>query len=678
MIEAYAVSVRIGLKNAWSAGLFALNRGLIGAGRNAEELQLRLNRIKLTMMAGGLMVGAGALGLYAVEKTLKPAEEYAAAINRMRLAGMSNVEVAQSIGAAWKNTGTVITTTATENISALLDLRSVLGTTSYAIKELPFITKVGTVLASATEGRAGTPASIAFTMAKALDIIGAARDPKRFESEGTQMERVITAFQGRVSPRQYQSVFQYARQSKFDLSNDFKYQVGLPSLMLEMSGSNGSSGGGSRGVGPMMAAFYRVTNQGLINKKALALWEELGLVPKGKSLKTQTTGTVMDPVVNRQLAASNPFTWAQDLDQRIKKKFGNDIGLDKEREIIGQMFRGNQLAAQMMMEFISKPQNSIRDGRLIQQSTSGEKAYNQALNNPVLVYHALQAQLTNAEIQLGIVALPAVIKAVKWLTSLLVDLNGEMQKNPAMVKAIVVGFVALSAALVFGGSLLLIVGGFAALATVLGSAGIAAGIFGVVIGITALGAALLLFGPQIKKALTNLPGEFMSFMKAQIAQTKTGLHGLYDVFIGINLFNAAQTKKGLGEMKASVLELLNILKWVSNPATAVGDYIGAHVGAWLNPSAVPKLAQAIKIPAAPKPLSKADTSQAFKDALHGENLPAAIAIAVRGAVAGLTVKLDGKTVGQIVMGQIGKESARPPTGPSGFDTRMTPAYSGKW
>lgn len=457
--------MRVRLINGVTAGLTSISSAFAKAHGDATKLQGALDSIKFKLAAGGALIGAGAFGFLMLDKAVKPAEEYAHQLNIMRMAGMSNLDIARATGDAWKNTGTVITTTATQNLRAILDLKNILGTMKDAEWALPIVTKVGAVMQSSSEGNIRNNAQdIAFQMAKALDIIGAARDPGTFSREAGLMSKVVTAFQNRVTPKQFQGVFQYARQAKFDLSDEFKYEF-LPSLMLEMSSGASGSGGGSRGVGPMLAALYRVTNQGYINSKSVSLWEQLGLLKAGTALKTTTTGTVTAALNNRTLAAQNPFLYAtQVLEPAIRKKYGN-VSVGREREIIGELFRGNQLAAAAMMEFISKPQNYLRDQKIIRGAMPFNQAYDPAQkNDPDFQYAALRSQLDNLETTAGLAILPMEISALKMLNPMLLEFSLWTRQHPKLVKALMLSFAGLSAAMAFGGTVLLLKASFDGLA----------------------------------------------------------------------------------------------------------------------------------------------------------------------------------------------------------------------
>src|SRR6185437_8973294 len=184
----------------------------------------------------------------------------------------------------------------------------------------------------------------AFQMAKAIDIIGNVKTPEDFLREATNMTQVITAFQGRINASTYQQVFAYSRQAAMQLDDRFKYDF-LPTLMLEYSRTNGG-GGGSRGVGPMIAAMYRFTNQGYVNKKSMGELVSLGLVDPKTALQTTTSGTTVGAMKGAGLAAKDPFLWIQDVVMpAIYKKYGKDLTQQQIATEINSLVRGNQMAA---------------------------------------------------------------------------------------------------------------------------------------------------------------------------------------------------------------------------------------------------------------------------------------------------------------------------------------------
>jgi hypothetical protein len=496
MFEAYKVAVRVSLINGVSGGLLGMSRQFAKVDGDAKRLQSTMELMQKRMMIGGAMMATGFFGLKIFDHALKPAEEYASTLNRLKMAGWNQVEIAGAVSDAWKNTHTVITSTVNQNLSSLLDLKNILGNLDEARQALPIVTRVQAVLQSSSEGKvSGNAKDLAYSMTKALDVIGAAKNMPDFEKQAGMMAKAIIATQGRVTPEAFKGVFQYTRQAKFQLSDAYKYTI-LPTLIQE-NASSGGGGGGSRGVGPMQAAFYRWAIQGYINKKSLPLLESLGLVKANTALSTTTQETTVGAMKDANLAASNPFEWSQKvLIPAIYKKYGKNITQDQLLTHINQAMRGNQSAAAMMAEFAAKPQNFIRDAANIQQTMSVGNAYKAAVSHdPKIAGEALSAQWENFKTATLMSVVPVLIPALIKLTDWLTKFTDWARENQTTVKYLALGFAGLSAALAFGGALTLVRVGFQGLGLLLGGGSL----------LRSIGALAGRFGGLVVSGVTKIP-----------------------------------------------------------------------------------------------------------------------------------------------------------------------------
>lgn len=466
MFEAYRIGVKVSLINNVSAGLLLIAKQFGVAHKSNVMLNKELERTGNLLKMGGALAGIGGLGLGIIAKMVKPATEYAHQLNIMNMAGLKQKELANAIGDAWKNTGTVITSTATENLRSLLDLRNVLGNMDEARMALPVVSRIQAVLAASSEGQiSGNSKELAYSMAKALDIIGAAQNKESFEHQAEMMAKVIIATQGRVTPEAFKSTFQYARQAKYRLGDEFKYEI-LPSLIQE-NAAGGGGGGGSRGVGPMLSAFYRFANQGYINKKSMPELVALGLLDPRTALKTTTSGTTVGALAGADLAASNPFAWVQTiLVPALQRKYGN-MSRDQLMSHVGEITRGNQLAANLIGEFAYKPVNFYRDQANIRGTMSTADAYKAAVgNDPNTAFKALHAQWENFKISFTMGVVPVLIPALIKLSHWFEVLGGWARRHPTLVKDLAIGFTALFGAMALGGTVMMLTGAFRALGLV--------------------------------------------------------------------------------------------------------------------------------------------------------------------------------------------------------------------
>ncbi len=622
MFEAYRVGITVAVVNQGSSVLRMLARDFAQTQVAADALKGTIKDIGLLAASGALLGGLGYAGFRALSSLVKPATEYAHQLNIMNMAGLSQVEIAQAVGDAWKNTGTVMTTTATQNLRMLLDLKNVLGDMQEARAALPVVSQIQAVLASSNEGSVRQVAqdNFAFNMAKALDIVGAARSPQEFEKQAGEMAQVITAFQGRVTPAMFQSIFNYARQEKFSMGDDFKYSI-LPTLMLENAPGAGGQGGGSHGVGPALAAFSRLTVQGFINRKSMPELAQLGLIDPGTALQTTTSGTTVGAMKGADLAASNPFLWVQQvLMPAIEQKFGGNATPQQITSEIQDITRGNQLASQLVLEFALKSQNFLRDQAIIHNAMPYQQAYQQAMqNDPNFAYAALAAQWENLKTAFGVSVIPILMPAIMKLTGALNAFALWAENHPNMTAGLTEGFIALSAALAFSGVVLTLTAAFKALQLAMialgvlklgaGAGAAAAG------GSTALGLGLTALG-----GLATAGGlAYLDYTATRDAMQTTGRPWWHYV-PGAEFF-------------------------VGNP--------------WAPQSGEPDSG------------GSGDQSQKTQDGIAEQ-----IANAVKSALHGMAFVMEGETVARLVTDAQARESRNPPNDSGNYDMRLSPAWPG--
>lgn len=462
MFEAYRIGVRLSLINNISSGLNVISGHFARTHGEAVRLQKQVEKIALGGLAGAAIGGAGFMGLKLIGQMIKPSEEYAHQLNILNMAGLKQAEVAQVVADSWKNSGNVLTTTVTSNMRDLLDLKNIMGDLGEARTALPIFTKIQTVMAASQEGKVSRQAEgFAYSMAKAMDIVGAVRDPREFEKESEMMSKVIIATQGRVTPEAFKSVFQYARQAKIPLGNEFKYEIAPTLIQENASIGSGGGGGGSRGVGPMLAAFYRWSNQGFVNKKSIPELESLGLMVKNSGLKTTTSSTTIDPLKDAKLAAFNPFKWTNEVAvPAIYKKYGK-ISDEEVVKHLNEIARGNQLAASVMTEYFYKQKNFLRDQRIIRGTMSTEEAFEASMSNdPVTARKALASQWDKTKLAGTMSLVPILIPSLIGLAKGLDFVANGMRNNQGVVKTLGITFGFLSGAMAIGGTILTTVAGF--------------------------------------------------------------------------------------------------------------------------------------------------------------------------------------------------------------------------
>jgi hypothetical protein len=675
LIEAYRIGVSIAMSNGVSAVVSAIQRDVLGLRKSVDMTAGSFSKMKLAV-AGAMSVAAGGAMLGGLYDLSKAAEDYTHQLNVMANAGMSQADIAVAVGDAWKNTGTVITTTARGNLEALLDLRNIIGEVNKsgigpaismedARRQLPVVTRAQAVMAASSEAKvSGNANEFAFAMAKSLDIIGAAIDPERFKREADAMTKVIEAFQGKVTPQQYQGVFQFARQAKYGLSDEFKYEL-LPSMMLEASSGSGSKGGGSRGVGPQLAAFSRFWLQGFVNKKAIPELESLGLLKPGTGLKTTTSGTTAGALSRADIAAANPARAVWDvLMPAINKKFGGKATPEQMISEIQAIGRGNQLATSLMIELALKQGNFLRDQAIIKAAPSPEKAYENALkSDPVTARNAMAAQWENMRVSLGMLMTPTMVTFMEKFAGGLNRLAEVILAHPTATKWILGITAALGAFLVVAGTIAVAV---AAVGAILAGGWIPAAIAAVAVGLAALGAAAAVYWGEIRAFAARIVAAFFN-LNVTIIQALAAMGARV-----ANWFAAHDLGAMIWQGLASVSTAIR--NWIVNLAASVWGWAKGAIGIGPSASAAPaapggdrSIANGYAPPGGFGPASPvAFQASGFTDD-HADRIGNIIADKLNGA----SVSMDGRKVGSLMFRDAGNS---PPSGASNFDTRMSPLY----
>jgi hypothetical protein len=475
MEDFYKIAIRINLDENVTKGLLGLSKQFTQLSKHVDLLQSKINQVKNLWGIGSNLINDS---FTLVGKALKPASDYVHQLNIMNMAGLKQQEIAESVATAWKTSKDVLSSTATGNLVTWLDIRNTLGSSKEASILTPLVTDIGAVLQSALpSGSRIDSDKLAFSMAKALDIRGAAINPGTFTEQALMMAKVITAFQGKVLPQDYQMLFKYGRQATPGLSNQFLYQE-LPTFMMEMKGAGG--GGSSGGFGSALAAGYRFFVQGIMNKRSAESLAELGLIPRSSILKTTTTGTTLKGgVKDAALFQSDPFLWVQkDLLPSIRKKYGDNLTNSQLTMIINQIMKGNQVAEFEILQYALKAQNVYRDQKIIQGAKNAQTALQYASSSdPAYALSALSAQWDNFATAFSMSVVPVMVPGLIKLSTGLNYFSDVVRRNQDLAKKLSFGFIGLAGALAISGSVVILVGALTALVSPVGL---------VVVGISAL------------------------------------------------------------------------------------------------------------------------------------------------------------------------------------------------
>ena len=310
-MEAYKVGVTVALTNKVSQGLLLIQRDLKKTDAQAVALHATLNRISKLAIGGALLGGAGYAGLHAISKAVEPAKEYVHQLELAR-AAMANLkpaeaqlQMAQMTAAAWQTTGKVMTTTATDNLKALRELRMVFGDTQDAVQFLPQMQRLEGVLHSVLHGVGGVGAKdVAFTTAKMLELRGASMNPQTFQEQADLLTKAVIASGGKVTPQMAFMAQKYSGVGGMSYSNAFMYGM-LPTLVQELGGSS---------TGNSLTSMYRAIVGGRIDKRSMAVWQRLGLADTSHADVGKDTALIpKGGMRGSDLFKTSPYRYVQEV-----------------------------------------------------------------------------------------------------------------------------------------------------------------------------------------------------------------------------------------------------------------------------------------------------------------------------------------------------------------------------
>lgn len=448
----------------------------------------------------------------------------------------------------------------------------------------------------------------AYTVAKALELRGAVRTPAELAKQADLMTKAIIASGGKVAPQDFLSAFTYGRAATIGWSDQFTYGV-LPTLIQEQKGAGG---GGQGGAANALMSAYAAIVQGKIPQKALGEWEKLKLLDPRKIVWNKVgsaKGVLPGGIKGTDLFVSNPLDWSQNVLLPALKAAGYDTE-EKQRKMIPFLFQ-NRTASFSVQQMVTQAWKFQRDQALIDKAI-GLKDYDRlAKEDPVLVYQELQKKWQETQLQIGLQVLPMLIDGTEKLTYFLRDLNTAMRNNPEITKSLTLAFTALSGAIAFGGSVWLLRGAFLGVKLALGAVG-GAGLIGT------LGTATTALGKFVKPIA--------------VIAALLGAKDLMDNDIAKRLHDHPELKKRMKPFAHS---------W--GPTDWLFDRL----------------------------FGKPKWKQDVEDGEH-QSSPYVRPAQKQGGAQKVSLVVDGRKLGEVVLARMSGAMSGPQTGYSGFDGRMQP------
>lgn len=492
MFEAYSVAVKLTLINSVSSGLLMISKHLQTTGQDVDKLNAKLASIGKQAAVGGLML-AGGVGIASLLKApLDEARKFQNETQRFRSLGLGDTVTNDAVQfAKGMNTyGTSIR----ENLGLLRDAQTVFGDFHEAKLVTPLLARMKFANAALYGDEGGAMKDKAFMdMLKVIEMRGGLASESAFNAQANMVQRVQTATGGRVGANEFLNFIKTGGVAAKGLKDE-NFYYGMEPLIQEMGGQR---------VGTGLMSAYQNLVQGRTTQRAANELMRLGMLnpamvdyDKVGNIKQIKPGALK----GADMMVSDPMKWMQTF---MLPAFAAQGITDRQAVLneIGAIFT-NRTASQLYSTMYTQQAQIAKNFRLNSGAAGIDELEKNAKNSLTGKQIELAKKWEDLQLKLGEVILPMAITALDKLNPALVKLGTWIDTHPKTVTALTYAFVGLSAFLIGGGLINMVI-----------AAGRAFGILGSVLlanpiglAITAIAVAALLVVNNWKEIKTSLFG----------------------------------------------------------------------------------------------------------------------------------------------------------------------------
>jgi hypothetical protein len=653
--EAYSVAVKLSLINHVSAGMLMISKSLATTGQDVDKLNAKLASIGKQGAIGGLMV-AGGLGIAAMFKApLDEAKKFQNEVERFRSLGLGDKVTTDAVkfASGMDTYGTSIR----ENLGLLRDAQTVFGDFQEAKMVVPLLSKMKFANAALYGDEGGAMKDRAFMdMLKVIEMRGGLKSEEAFNKQANMIQQVQTATGGRVGANEYLNFIKTGGVAAKGMADD-KFYYNMEPLIQEMGGFR---------VGTGLMSAYQNLVQGRTTQRAANELMRIGMLD-AKMVDYDKVGNIKQikpgAVSGSDMMVADPFKWMQSV---MLPAFAAKGITDKQAILneIGAIFT-NRTASQLYSTMYLQQANIEKNMKLNAGAAGIDELTKNAKTTLAGKEIEFGAKWRDLMLNLGAVVLPLAIKALDKLNPALKDLAGWMDKNQGAVKGITYALLGLSAALITGGLINLVLAagrGFLLLgkALLFVSSGALAPL---VPWIARMGTYLVVFIMNIGKAV--------AFLGRALLMNPIGLVVTAIALAAFLLWNnwkeiSASLKLMWSDMKTGFIKLFN-----GDIGGAFKSFALVFLTGWQTIFNTLIAGANLILPASMQ-ISKTTFADDFRGKSQAREPWSPLVAPVPGKSAGkedqnINLYLDGKKLTDVVIQRAAKEAAKPRTGTQGFD-----------
>lgn len=559
----YKVAVELTLVGGIAQALALVSQRMMGIHGQTRQIEQGFRSWRPALM--------GALGVFAavgivkgLSDIAKGGDEVMNMMTRLKMQGQTAAAIKESFNWATdvtsKGVGRIMTPSAA--LGAIKDIAFATGTIEDAMRRLPEVAGLTAIMSSTMPGtmKPEQAAHQTFSLYKMLEeqnLLGAGREKAaRQVLEGIAKDIAMTG--GKTTPEGYRQTMLMSRAAGAGYLTDAALGMDkpfvshyLPHIMQAMAGGSVGGGGGTRGVGPLLNAFYQVASLGKINNQMAAReWNKRGFLEGGLRHK----GFGPQNIVESDLAARHPYEWMQHRTSDLMKQgFNTWEKLSKEISILFPQRTAAALAALMAQGGTAfNPEGSpfAKSARMFDLVPNFQQLTDFAMAQPKVMEEMYEAQKKGAGELIGMVINPARLSVLNEITKIFTAIKG-FAKTPEgvnTIQTVASGLLALAAALAAMGT-----------AAVLGAMIAFGGLPALLIG---FGTAMAALSPKVREAISEFTmamgkGDTAAMREAgrKIADAAIGafIAGLFDASMHALVYGPAAAGKALGQGIAGLL-----------------------------------------------------------------------------------------------------------------------------
>lgn len=489
-MDVYKIGIQIAMQNNVSGVIQLIQKQLLHLNSTVTKVAQNLGRLKLAI-AGAATAYVGVEIFKGLNDLARHGEKYTHQLELMKDAGMKALEVQQAISAANRVSSEVPTSTPTENLETIRELRMALASadvrpggkadpaqaTKEAIAHLATFQKITGEMSSilSKNGQPFDGKSQAYELAKAAEMLGLTQDPKKFDAVLEGWSQAITASGGKLQGSDFFSTVKYLRGGGQSMTMEFLTRI-MPSLMQEMKTGKGSGQGG--GAGNPLASMFAEVVGGQVSNKTVDALKQLHMIDLSKVTFTRggwVKRLAPGAITGSNLEAQNPFEFVRDVLEPHLKKYTHYLDKNAQGELlhpgelramIAAVFP-NRVAQQIASMMLTQQNRIAGDRALMESAMLINPAYDELVrHDPVLARQAMWEQLDRLQTDIGKAISPMVTGGIYKLAKAFAYLSEVVERHPVRTKVILEVAAAAAAILVVLGGLAMIIGVIGALAAI--------------------------------------------------------------------------------------------------------------------------------------------------------------------------------------------------------------------